>query len=83
MSQREQELAVSTADIIDHAVHLCPAFKNGNESYLKSWVYKFMKRYNLTSRRITRKSQILNATMDQVKQDFCKRVMHILHNRII
>ena len=42
-----------------------------------------MRSYNLNSPRITRKSQILNAAIDQVKQDFCKRVMHILHNRII
>lgn len=32
---------------------------------------------------IAHESQILNATMDQVKRNFCKRVMHILHNRII
>lgn len=67
MSQREQDPAVSTPDVIGHGAHLWLTFQNENE-----W----------TSRRITGKSQILNTNIDQVKVDFCKRVVHILFDRI-
>ena len=79
-TKREKELSVSTSDIVDHAVSLDPNFKDGRESFLCSWVYKFMKRYNLTTRWCTRKSQITDAVMEQVRKDFCNRVMHALHN---
>ena len=82
MEQRADELAVSTTDVIEKAVALLPNFKGNNENRRIYWVYDFLKRRNLSVRTRTRVSQITNAAMQPVKDEYCRRVMTTFDNRI-
>ena len=81
MEEREKEKAISTSDIIDRAVFLCPDFKNGDEKKRIYWVYEFLHRWNLSVRTRTRVSQITNAAMQPVKRDFCRCLMTSFQSR--
>ena len=82
LSQREEELAVSAHGITDKALSIESQFHEGNRKKLTYWVYEYMKRRNLSIRTRTRKSQVTDAAMQQVKADYCRRVMTSFHNRI-
>ena len=82
IAQRNAELAVSTLNIIDKAMTIDANFRNGNRVRLMGWVYDFMKRRRLSVRVRTRKSQITNAAMQSVKQDYNRRVMTSFNTRI-
>ena len=82
LEQREEEMPVSTADIIDRAVYLQPDFKHGDEKKRIYWVYEFLKRRHLSVRTRTRVSQITNAAMQPVKRDFCRRIMTSYQSKI-
>ena len=70
MAQRNAELAVSTIDIIDKAMSIDANFRSGDQGKLMHWVYEFIKRRRLSVRTRTHKSQITDAAMQSVKQDF-------------
>ncbi len=60
-AQRDDEYAVSTSDIIDRAVSIALTFYDGDEKKLFYWVYRFMRRMNVSVRTRTRVSQVLAA----------------------
>ena len=75
LAQREAELAVSAIDVIGKATSVDSEFRNADFCKLHDWVYQFMKRRNVAIRTRTRKSQVTNAAMQDVKEDFCPHLM--------
>ena len=57
-------------------------FRDGNRVRLMRWVHDFMKRIRLCVRVRTRKSQITDAAMQSVKQDYNRRIMTSFNTRI-
>ena len=82
LPQREAELAGFTIDVIDQALSIDSEFRNGDLCKLHDWVYEFMKRRYLAICNRTRKSQITNAAMQDVKEDNCRRLMTPFKSRI-
>jgi Tc5 transposase DNA-binding domain len=52
-----EDIPDKTSNIIAYALSLQLDFKNGLWSLLQHWVYRFMRRYDLTLRRVTHKGQ--------------------------
>lgn len=67
LSQREAELAIATQDIVVKALSTDSTFRKGDARKLKTWVYDFPKRRNLSMRTWKRKSQIKDSEMQSVK----------------
>ena len=79
---RNEEIGESTQDIIDKAVSIEPAFKNGNERKRREWVYHFLRRHDLTVRVRTLVSQITDSVMQSAKRDYCRRVMTMYNKQV-
>ena len=69
-------------DIINKAMSIDANFRNGNRVRLMGSVHDFMKRRRLCERVRTRKSQITNAVMEFVKQNYNHRIITLFNARI-
>ena len=63
-----EDIPVKTSNIIAYALSLQPNFKNGQWGLLQHWVYRFMRRYDLTLRQVTHKGQKLSGHLLRIKQ---------------
>ena len=82
LAQPEDEIFISTQDIVDKAVSIFPIFKDNDSKKLKHWEYEFMCRKNLTVRTRTRVAQVLDREMQSFKRDYCSRLMRMYLYRI-
>jgi Tc5 transposase DNA-binding domain len=55
-----EDSSIKTDIIIAYAVSLQPDFKQGVKKLLQHWVYRFMRRFQLTLRRVTHRGQKLS-----------------------
>jgi Tc5 transposase DNA-binding domain/DDE superfamily endonuclease len=63
------DIPVKTDNIIAYAISLDNKFKEGNKKLLQDWVYRFMKRYDLTLRRVTHRGQKLSGHLNAIRID--------------
>lgn len=70
LAQRQAEISVSTAGIIAKALSLDSNFKGKEDNTLRSWVYRFLARWNLSCRMTTHVGQKLHGHLIEVKQNF-------------
>ena len=78
IDERTSELCVTNQDILDKAISICPAFKNGDNKKQRYWAYEFINRRGLSIRTRTRVEQVLNAEMQSIRQDYCSRLMRCI-----
>ena len=82
--QRASELCVTTQDIIDKAISICPTSKNGDSKKQHYWVYQFINRRELSIRTSNSVVQVLNTEMQSVRQEYCSQLMrtylHCINN---
>ena len=83
LKQREEELAISTLNIINKARSIDASFRCGNQKKLAYWVYDFMKHRNSSVHTHTRKSQLTAAVTQSVKVDYCRRLMTSYNSHIL
>ena len=71
---RQKNVAISTKFIIAKALSLDPTFKNRNEIVLRRWVYRFLRRYNLSIRRSTHVGQRSEHVLDTRGAEYVKQL---------
>lgn len=71
---RSQDIVVSTNMIIIKTKALDLDFCGGSQSTLRWWVYRFLRRSNLSARRATKVGQKLSGHLESVKEDYVTSV---------
>eukprot|EP00171_Calliarthron_tuberculosum_P007457 IDg7457t1 len=81
-SQRYEEHAVSTSDIVCKVLSLDPDFRDSDSQKLSHCVYDFMRRNHLSVRVRTNVAQLTKGHMRSLKKDFARCVMTSFKNRV-
>ena len=70
MNLRQDDIAVSSSQVIAKALAEDPNFHGGDTKKLWYWVYKFYKKSNLSIRAVTHQGQKLNAHIQEIRKEF-------------
>ena len=79
---RNEEIGVRTHEIIDKAISIEPAFKDGTEGKRRVWVYHFLRRHDLIVHVRARFSQITDSLIQSAKRGYCRRVMRMYNMQV-